>query len=148
MGCGRSGKRPDGQSKTASKTSRAPAPDRPELLYNLGNVLLNISDENAAEAAPLLRRAVELRPQLTSAWLHLGRAHEILGQPAEAEESYRNALSAQPDHTASYLALSRLLLSRQRTEEALRWLRHGSRVARQTEELKQLLAETESAAAR
>lgn len=70
------------------------SPLRAESHFNLGRVLYGM--ERPGEALPSLRRAVELRRNLTRGWLFLGQAEEDLGHPEAAREAYRQALSVDP----------------------------------------------------
>jgi predicted Zn-dependent protease len=81
-------------------------PDRPELWFNLGRIVLG--QGRAKEAEPLLRRAVELRPNLEAGWLHLGRALALLDRPEEAATALRRCLAIEPSEQRAAQALEEL----------------------------------------
>jgi hypothetical protein len=89
-----------------------------EIQYNLG--LLAGGDE----AIAAFTRAVEGRPTFVLAWFHLGEAQQ--GEKAIA--AYRRT-EIDPTFTRAYLGIARALIARGDREEALRYLRHGAKVA-------------------
>ena len=105
-------------------------PQQVEIDYNLG--LLAGGDE--ARAA--FQRAVAARPNFVLAWFHLGDVQR--GDAAIA--AYRRTLEIDPRFTRAYLALARALVARGDRDEALRYLRHGAKVAARPEEVRQALA--------
>ena len=66
-----------------------------------------------------LKRAVELDPKFTRAWLSLGELYEHTGQTDEAVGSYRRALEANPKEPILYEALGSTLVGRQKFEDAI-----------------------------
>jgi tetratricopeptide (TPR) repeat protein len=108
-------------------------PQMVEIQFNLG--LLTGGDE----AIAAFRRAVEGRPNFVLAWFHLGEAQQ--GEPAIA--AYRRTLEIDPTFTRAYLAISRALIARGDREEALRYLRHGAKVAAKREEVREALRNAE-----
>lgn len=92
-------------------------PADPDGLGALGSFL--VARRRAAEAVPLLDRAVELRPDDVSlavlAALALGEA----GQPAEAEARLLAAAKRFPDSVGPPVALARLRLGTGRRDEAV-----------------------------
>jgi tetratricopeptide (TPR) repeat protein len=113
---------------------------RPEVAYNLGGLLLHQGQTEAA--AERLREALEDRPNLASAHFFLGSAEARLGRTDAALAAYQRTLEIDPAFTRGYLALAQSLLARGEAgdrEAALRWLRHGARVARPAEPLLEAL---------
>ena len=101
-----------------------------EFDYNLG--LFAGGDE----ALAAFRRAVAGRPNFALAWFHLGEAQS--GDAAIA--AYRRTLEIDPRFTRAYIALARALTAEGKREEALRYLRHGAKVAAKPEEVQEALA--------
>ena len=104
-------------------------PQQSEFDYNLG--LLAGGDE----AVAAFRRAVAGRPNFVLAWFHLGEAQA--GDDAIA--AYRRTLEIDPRFTRAYLALARALTAQGNRAEAMRYLRHGVRVAARPEEVREAL---------
>lgn len=118
-----------------------PEGDQPETLYNLGRLLL--ADKRPAEACAALERALALRDNFVPAWYQLGQARRAARQGTEAVAAFSRALEIDPTHTASYLALGELLSELGKRSEALRYLRHGRRVAAQPDQLAAALGRLE-----
>jgi len=108
-------------------------PQQSEFDYNLG--LLAGGDE----AVAAFRRAVAGRPNFVLAWFHLGEAQA--GDDAIA--AYRRTLEIDPRFTRAYLALARALTAQGNRAEAMRYLRHGVRVAARPEEVREALKNAE-----
>lgn len=127
-------------------------PDRPEPRFNLGRLLLaegtgeTEDSESAraalAEARDHFRRVLELRPNQVAAWDFLGAARLALREPEEAVEALERTLALDPGRTEAYLRLAEALLALDRREEAVRYLRHGTRFARNPEAIRERLAAT------
>jgi tetratricopeptide (TPR) repeat protein len=75
-------------------------------LYEAGLAALNAG--NAASAAPLLNRAVELDPQHKQGWNEAGLAELRLGKLDEAAAAFRKQLALDPadEHANEYLGLA------------------------------------------
>ncbi|HSN88413.1 MAG TPA: tetratricopeptide repeat protein, partial [Thermoanaerobaculia bacterium] len=116
--------------------------DRAEAEYNLARLL--VANRRPAEGEEHLLRALTLRPNLAVAWYHLGEVRAASGEWEGAVAAYRRSLEIDPTHTRSYLSLGRLLLSRGEREEALRWLRHGTKAAAQPEVVAAALRKAEA----
>ncbi|HLG14973.1 MAG TPA: tetratricopeptide repeat protein [Blastocatellia bacterium] len=71
--------------------------------YQLGRVLLNIPDANAAEAA--LLKAVQLEPKWAPAHAGLGSAYFGSGKLKESIASFRKAIEIDPKYAAAYAGL-------------------------------------------
>ncbi|MGD2089852.1 MAG: tetratricopeptide repeat protein [Candidatus Aminicenantes bacterium] len=100
---------------------------RAEAYYNLGRVLLGT--KKPQEAVEHLKQALKIRHTLTPAWYHLGNAYAALNQVEKAIQSYKRALEISPAYTNAYLALGRILLKKGDRAEALRYWRHGVKIA-------------------
>jgi Tfp pilus assembly protein PilF len=119
-------------------------PDRAEAEYNLGRLLAFRG--HPQEAQVHLGNAVKARSNLAPAWFHLGEVSAALDRPDDAIGYWRRALEIDPTHTGSYLSLGKALLARGDREGALRWLRHGARVAAKPEAVMAALREADSQA--
>ncbi|MFW6175906.1 MAG: tetratricopeptide repeat protein [Acidobacteriota bacterium] len=146
----RSGQGDRGGAITLLREVLAEDPDRPEPRFNLGRLLLAEGAGEAedpegaraalAEARDHFRRALELRPNQVAAWDFLGAARLALGEPEEAVEALERALALDPGRTEAYLRLAEALMALDRRKEAVRYLRHGTRFARNPEPLRERLA--------
>ena len=83
------------------------APHHPALRYNLGVMLQEAGDAEAAAAA--YAQATRLKPDFYQAWNNLGLALEDLKRADEATRAFRQALAARPDYSAALKNLGRLL---------------------------------------
>jgi len=83
-------------------------PDDPFALNQLGWALL--ADGRYEEAKDVLLRAVEIMPELWSAWSSLGYLYEKTGDWRRAEYCYRRALESGPESLFIHLKLGALLL--------------------------------------
>jgi Tfp pilus assembly protein PilF len=104
-------------------------PQQSEFDYNLG--LFAGGDE----AVAAFQRAVAGRPNFVLAWFHLGQAQS--GDAAIA--AYRRTLEIDPRFTRAYIALARALTAQNRRAEAVRYLRHGAKVASRPAEVREAL---------
>ena len=138
-----------GQGETAAAETRLRRalelePDRPEALFNLALILHAKGELETAET--LLQAALALRPYMAKGWYYLGKVNAGAGRPAAAVAGYRRALGIDPLHTRSYLEIAQVLKAMDQENEALRYLRHGSRHARKPELVQAALdAATEAA---
>ena len=83
---------------------------------------------------------------MAKGWYYLGKVNAGAGRPAAAVAGYRRALGIDPLHTRSYLEIAQVLKDMDQENEALRYLRHGSRHARKPELVQAALdAATEAA---
>jgi cytochrome c-type biogenesis protein CcmH/NrfG len=72
-------------------------PGTPEYWYLLGRYQgLNIEQPDASLARRSFRKAIELNPLATDAWLDLGSLEEMERNSAEARSAYLEAKSASP----------------------------------------------------
>jgi tetratricopeptide (TPR) repeat protein len=89
----------------------------PELDYNYGLALQQ--QGRGAEAAEVLRRALESSPLHAGAHNTLGTVLEAEGKLPEAEEHYRQAVANQAGYREARFNLGRVLLARGRPREAV-----------------------------
>ena len=66
-----------------------------------------------------LRRAVEIDPKFTRAWLWLGEIYKFTRQTDEALKAYRAAIDVEPQQPVSYKALGFTLLGLEKFEDAV-----------------------------
>lgn len=99
-------------------------PRQPRWPYHQGYLLLW---DNAEEALPHLRRAVELSGDDSGAMrLRLSETLMAQGHLDEAEESFRRLLQREPIHPRGHLGLGRLAMQRQQWKEALPHLQQAA----------------------
>ncbi len=72
-----------------------------------------------------LKQAVELAPQFSAGWNHLGTIAYQSGQYREAEADFRKALAAEPDAYAPLVNLGGVLINLARWTEALEYNRRA-----------------------
>jgi tetratricopeptide (TPR) repeat protein len=104
----------------------AATPANATLLVNL-----SVAQYEAGRYADVIeqaRKALELRPDLTTAWLFLGAAHFKLGEPARAIEPFEKVLQARPAEKNANLMLAEALLQLERYDEAARRFLSASRL--------------------
>jgi tetratricopeptide (TPR) repeat protein len=105
------------------KRAMAKEPRNPDLLYNMGYVLIEL--ERCAEAEVQLNRLVTLYPAHGMGWQMLGQAKRYLGRPEEALKDYRKANSLLPALFEPYGAMSSALRDLARYAEAKDALQAG-----------------------
>ena len=104
-------------------------PNRPEANYNLG--LLLIGKDQYAEAVTRFETAVKARSNMAPAWYYLGYANGKLNRLNEAFVSYRRTLQIEPSHARAYVGVGQILIQQGNRDEAIRYYRHGLKVASQ-----------------
>lgn len=75
--------------------------------------------QNALQEIASLKRAVEIDPKFTRAWLWLGEIYKFTGQADSALEAYHKAIAIAPQEPVSYKALGLTLMGMRRFEEAI-----------------------------
>jgi tetratricopeptide (TPR) repeat protein len=93
------------------------ASSRPEVFFNLGNVLYELGQE--AQAAERYLQAVEADHDFAEAWNNLGNALAAVGKLEDAIRAYRQALSLEPDYPEPRCNLATVLDRMGRPAEAL-----------------------------
>ncbi|MFM7274759.1 MAG: tetratricopeptide repeat protein, partial [Gammaproteobacteria bacterium] len=106
-----------GAARTAYEAILARRPRYPEMLNNLGVLLLQLGD--VAAASEVLSRAVAANPALASASSNLGAALKRQGRLAEAITAYRRAIEAEPGMADAHYNLGHALVELQRLPEAI-----------------------------
>lgn len=81
-------------------------PHVPFLRNELGNLLVKAG--RLAEAAEQYRMAVQIEPEMVSAWNNLGVAEAGLGRLSEAESAYRRAIKMSPQYALAHYNLGRV----------------------------------------
>ena len=101
--------------ETALDTALSLIPDHPELLFNRGNLALDVGDFEQARAcyqATLDQDSTHIRARQ-----NLGQAHRELGETDRAEACWRALLAEDNTRADTRLALAYLLLSRREFAE-------------------------------
>jgi tetratricopeptide (TPR) repeat protein len=80
---------------------------------------------DVSEAVSHLERAVELAPQFSAAWNHLGTIAYQSGHYPEAEADFRKGLETDPDAYAPLVNLGGVLLNVAKWDEALEYNRRA-----------------------
>ena len=109
----------DGRLDDAERGYRATLDGNPthvDALHLLG--VLRHQQGQHAEAAELVRRAVNLRPEDAALQLNLGNALKALGQIDDAIEQFRNALTLAPSFPMAHYNLGNAYASAGRHEDA------------------------------
>jgi tetratricopeptide (TPR) repeat protein len=91
--------------------------------YDEAQKALGQRDVSAAVAH--LKRAVELAPQFSAAWNHLGTIAYQTGQYVEAEADFRKGLAADPHAYAPLVNLGGVLINLAKWDEALEYNRRA-----------------------
>jgi len=80
---------------------------------------------DVSAAVEHLKRAIELAPQFSPAWNHLGTIAYQTGQYVEAESDFRKGLEADPDAYARLVNLGGVLINLAKWDEALKYNRRA-----------------------
>lgn len=103
-------------SMTLYRHGLASEPRSPELLWNLGTLLLN--QQRVPEAAPVVERLVEVAPGWSQAQGQLGSIRKMEGRLAESEVHLREAIRLDPYQLESLFNLAEILRLTGRLDEA------------------------------
>jgi tetratricopeptide (TPR) repeat protein len=115
----------------ALSSSKAPADSYQNAIWNLPfsekpqaarayeDAQEQFQKQNLQAEIASLRRAVQIDPKFTRAWLWLGEVYKFSGQMDEALKAYRTAIDIEPQQPVSYKALGFTLLALQRFEDAI-----------------------------
>jgi tetratricopeptide (TPR) repeat protein len=109
-----------GEKEAAEKLARQALekqPNRAEIHSFLAG--LYIQQDRLDEAAPCLRRALELKPENPGEYRRLGMVLDRLGDRSGAQEAFTQAVRRGPEDATARLLLGRLLLDTDRVKEAL-----------------------------
>lgn len=85
-----------GRALAAQRTLAAERPGDPQVLNDLGNLLVLVGEPEEAEEA--YRRALEIAPEMTSARYNLGLLLLQTERPRRALEQFERVLEAEPEH--------------------------------------------------
>jgi len=85
--------------------------------------------KNTLQEIASLRRAVEIDPKFTRAWLWLGEIYKFMGQTDSALQAYQRAIEVAPQEPVSYKALGFTLMGMRKFEEALPVWQNFNKVA-------------------
>jgi tetratricopeptide (TPR) repeat protein len=98
--------------------------DHPSAHMNLGILALNQGDYSAAEAS--YKKALEVEPALTTAYVNLADLYRMLGRDQEGEQILRDAVSRSPDMAAVHYALGLNLVRKGDQTGAMAFLRQAA----------------------
>ena len=112
----------------AGRSALALAPAEPGVLSNLG-LALSLRTGGDGEAARILRRAVAIDPDFTSARLNLGLVFSKLRRIEEAEAQCRRVIDRDPNHAEAHTLLGTCLLLRGELEAGFREYEWRTRLA-------------------
>jgi len=98
------------------------SPQLAALHYLVAETILKSSDADTPRAEKYLRRAVEIDPNLASAYLTWGKLYVRTNRYAEAAPLLERAVTLQPELLEAHYQLSRVLVKLRRTDEANREL--------------------------
>lgn len=87
------------------------------VLCNLGLAYLSMHQFEKAES--VLKSALTINPTLVEAYIHLGNLRKAMGQPSDAEASFRRGLSIDSSNERILKALTQLLREQGQIEDAL-----------------------------
>jgi tetratricopeptide (TPR) repeat protein len=96
-----------------------PLSEKPEATRAYEEAQDQFQKRNLQAEISALKRAVEIDPHFTRAWLWLGEIYKFSRQTDEALKAYRTAIDVEPQEPVSYKALGFTLLSLQRFEDAI-----------------------------
>ena len=97
--------------------------DTPESHVAIGGLALSRRQWDEAQKA--FTTAVEMDPQMTSAWLVLAQLAEARGNLAEAENALSSAITASPRSADLMLARGDIAARQQKFDDALGWYRRA-----------------------
>ena len=98
--------------------------DHPSAHMNLGILALNQGDYAAAETS--YRKALEVEPALTTAYVNLADLYRVLGRDQEGEQILRDAIAQSPDMAAVHYALGLNLVRKGNHDEAMKFLEQAA----------------------
>lgn len=113
--------------------------DVAEIYFNYA--LLKRAQNKDEEAVALLKKALALRPNMHVAWFYLGEVAAGSKQLEQAVGYYQKALSIDPAFERGYLGLAKAYQDMGDINQALRYLKHGHKVANRTEGIGKMLSD-------
>ena len=106
-----------------------PYSSNPEAARAYDEARDELQKKNIVETIASLRRAVEIDPKFTRAWLLLGGAYEFTGQSDASLQALQKAVEIAPQEPVSYKALGFTLMENRKFEEAIPIWQNFSKVA-------------------
>ena len=103
-------------------------PDLARALFAGGT--LKLIHSGYEQAISDFLRGIELNPNYSDAYRHLGRTYELNGQPERALAAFKRAVETDPTYYRPYLNLGNFYLYRYRNSEAVEPLRRAVDLAR------------------
>jgi tetratricopeptide (TPR) repeat protein len=94
--------------------------DHPSAHMNLGILSLNRGDHAGAESS--YKKAIEIEPALTTAYINLADLYRILQRDQEGQQVLLDAINRSPDMAAVHYALGLNLVRASAHDEAIRYL--------------------------
>ena len=101
----------------AAQEAVSAVPDSPDLVDALGRAQLASGDH--LQAINTFRRLVELKPDVSQAYVRMAEAHLIRREFSMARATARKAIELEPASTQPYQTLVRVLLAEKKPEEAM-----------------------------
>ena len=102
---------------TAAQEAVSAVPDSPDLVDALGRAQLASGDH--LQAINTFRRLVELKPDVSQAYVRMAEAHLIRREYSMARATARKAMDLDPAAPQPYQTLVRVLLAEKKPEEAI-----------------------------
>ncbi|HJV39141.1 MAG TPA: tetratricopeptide repeat protein [Geothrix sp.] len=116
-------------------------PKRVQALYFSNRAVELLAEEKPEEALHAARHSIEVDPALGVGWNILGVVQRAQGHDADAEASFRKALSEDPKDGAPCGNLENLLRAQGRTEEAIAYRERGLEIRKRDPFFNAFLAE-------
>ncbi len=105
------------EAERAYRTALSLNPDDLDALGNLGNVLREQGDLEAARA--VYEQVVTMKPDHAEGHNNVGVVLKAQGKPEEAEAAWRRALALKPDNAEAHCNLGMVLFERDHIDEAI-----------------------------
>jgi tetratricopeptide (TPR) repeat protein len=106
-----------------------PYSSNPEAARAYDEAREEFQKKNTLQEIASLKRAVEIDPNFTRAWLWLGEIYKFTGQADSALEAYKKAIEIAPQEPVSYKALGYTLMGMRRFEEAIPVWKNFSKIS-------------------
>jgi tetratricopeptide (TPR) repeat protein len=100
--------------------------DHPSAHMNLGILALHQGNYAAAETS--YKKALEVEPALTTAYVNLADLYRMLNRDQEGEQLLRDAIARSPDMAAVHYALGLNLVRKGNHEAAMKFLEEAARL--------------------
>lgn len=103
---------------------------------------IDIEREQYEHALRHFQQVLEINPDYPSAWFHIGKIHDALGNEAESVAAFQQAIRLQPDSTDIYAELADIYIKSDRIDEARTVLEQGLKAVPDSAHLYVLLSAT------